>query len=344
MRASIITCQGTPVASNIRLVDDWPDPTPGPNEAVIRTEASALNHLDLWVGAGLPGLDLEYPRIGGSDGAGVVEAVGKEVDASWVGKRVVLNAAIMQPDPILPGRSPASSDICMIGEHLPGTHAGRFLAPVSNLLDIGKCDPGEAAAFALTHLTAWRMMVTRAGLRPGAWVLITGIGGGVALAALNIARHFGCPTIVTSRHEWKLERAKELGADIGILDTGEDWTRDVRAQTGKRGVDICVDSIGKAVHLSCLKSLARGGTYVSCGCTTGSDATSDLTRLFWNQLNILGSTMGDMDEFREVVALFRSGTLRPVVDRVYESTEAGDAYARLESGEQFGKIVIRWPG
>jgi NADPH:quinone reductase-like Zn-dependent oxidoreductase len=342
MNAITITRQGSPVAPNVAVVSDWPDSRPEGHQVLIRTEASALNHLDLWVGRGLPGIDLEYPRISGSDGCGVVEAVGSDVDESWIGKRVILNAAIPQCPMPGPDHMPALPEILMIGEHTHGTMAERFLAPVTNVLEVGDADPVEAAAFGLTHLTAWRMMWTRGRLQPGQWVLITGIGGGVALAALSIARHLGCHTIVTSRHQQKLDRAAELGADYGVLDTGEDWSREVRKLTGKRGVDLCVESIGKAVHLSCIKSLARGGTLVSCGCTTGPDAVTDFARIFWNQLSIIGSTMGDMNEFREVTALFKSGSLKPVIDSVHQASDAQAAYARIESGEQFGKVVVKW--
>lgn len=342
MLAVTIARTGTPVASNVEVVPDWPDPEPGPGEVLVRTEAAALNHLDLWVGRGMPGLDLSYPRITGSDGCGEVAAVGAGVEASWLGARVIVNAAVPQADPILPGVAPAPPEIRMIGEHDPGTLAGSFIAPVENVLEIGDVDAADAAAFGLTHLTAWRMLVTRGRLRPGQTVLITGIGGGVALAALNIARHFGCRTIVTSRHRFKLERALDRGADHAVLDTGEDWSRQVRQLTARRGADLCADSTGKATHLACLKSLARGGTYVTCGCTTGPDAVTDLARAFWNQLTIAGSTMGGMDEFAEVVSLLRTGAMKPVIDSVHEASDAAAAYARLESGDHFGKVVVRF--
>jgi NADPH:quinone reductase-like Zn-dependent oxidoreductase len=173
-------------------------------------------------------------------------------------------------------------------------------------------------------------------------VLITGIGGGVALAALAIARHFGCETIVTSRHQWKLDRAKSLGADLCVLDQGQDWSKDVRGWTGKRGVDMAVDSTGKATHLNCIKSLARGGAYVTPGNTSGPDATTDLARIFWNQLRVLGSTMGSNEEFREVVSLFRAGKVSLPVDQAFAAEEGAKAFAKLEAADQFGKIVIRW--
>lgn len=342
MRAIEVLRQGTPVAPNVRFTGGRTECTPAPGELRVRTEASALNHLDLWVGRGLPGIEVNWPAVGGSDGVGIVDAVGAGVDASWVGQRVVLNAAVMRREPALPGRAPAGEDIWMIGEHGPGTHAEHFVAPAANVLAIGDADPVQAAAFGLTHLTAWRMLVTRARLQAGMTVLIPGIGGGVALAALAIARHFGCTTVVTSRHASKLERARALGADHAVLDTGADWSREVRKATGGRGVDIVAESVGKAVHPACIKSMARGGVLVTCGCTTGADPATDLARIFWNQLSIVGSTMGTMDEFRAVVALFRSGALRPVVDDVAAPADAAAAYARLEAGEQFGKIVFRW--
>ncbi|MCE2881659.1 MAG: zinc-binding dehydrogenase [Planctomycetaceae bacterium] len=342
MRALTIEKQGSPVLPNVRLFADFPEPTAGAGEVVVRTEAAALNHLDLWVGRGLPGIDIRYPAISGSDGAGVVESVGAGVDPSWIGRRVLLNAAVPKPDKLVPGMRPTPCDIHMIGEHGPGCLAEKFTAPVANVLDLGDSDPVEAAAFGLTHLTAWRMMVTQARLEAGMVVLITGIGGGVALAALAIARHFGCETIVTSRHSWKLERAKALGATHGVLDAGSDWSREVRQLTGRRGVDLCVDSVGKAVHGSCIKSLARGGTFATCGATTGPDATTDLTRIFWNQLRLVGSTMGDMHEFRQVVSLFKSGAIRPQIDRVFAPSEGVQAFERLEAGEQFGKLVVDW--
>jgi NADPH:quinone reductase-like Zn-dependent oxidoreductase len=342
MRAIEVTRQGTPVAPNVRYSSERPDVAPGAGQLRVRTEASALNHLDLWVGRGLPGIEVKWPTIGGSDGVGIVDMVGAGVDPAWMGQRVILNAAVMRAETPRPGVAPSGEDIWMIGEHEPGTHAEHFVAPATNVLAIGNADPVHAAAFGLTHLTAWRMLVTRARLQAGMTVLIPGIGGGVALAALGIARHFGCTTVVTSRHAAKLERAKALGADHCVLDAGADWSREVRKATGGRGVDIVAESVGKAVHMACIKSMARGGTLVTCGCTTGPDGTTDLARIFWNQLSIVGSTMGTMDEFRSVVALMRSGALQATVDEVVAPADAQAAYARLEAGEQFGKIVFRW--
>lgn len=342
MRAIIIERKGSPVAPNVKLVHDIPQPTLGGSDVLVRTEASALNHLDLWVGSGLPGIDTVYPFISGSDGVGTITAVGAEVDKSWLGVRVLLNAAVEVTPRPLPGLAAPATEIEMIGEHRQGCHAEYFRAPVGNVIAVGNCDPIQAAAFGLTHLTAWRMLITRARMAPGQTVLIPGIGGGVALAALAIARHFACKTIVTSRHQWKLDRASKLGAEHAILDDGGDFSRLVRAATQKRGVDIVADSVGKAVHQSCLKSLARGGTFVTCGCTTGADATTDLARIFWGQLSVLGATMGGMGELSACASLFLRGFLPPVLDSVHKPADASEAWSRLESGNHFGKIVVDW--
>ncbi len=346
MRAIVITAQGPDVPANLRLITDAPEPMPPPpGHAQVKTLASALNHLDLWVGKGVPGLKLTYPRVSGSDACGQVVRVGEGVDPAWVGRRVILDAAVVVPEPRRPddGPAPHVPDFELLGEHHDGTHRECFNAPVANLQPIAPdAPPADAAAFGLVHLTAYSMMIGKGDLRAGQWVLITGIGGGVAGAALGIARWRGARTIVTSRAQAKLDAARALGADHGVLDTGEDWSKEVRRITGGRGVDMAVDSSGKATHLRCIKSLSRGGTYVTPGCTSGPDATTDLARIFWNQLRIIGSTMGTPDEFAQVAALYRAGALRPVVDRVFAPGEAQAAWSRLAAGEQMGKIVIDW--
>lgn len=347
MRAIIVERQGSPVAPNVRLVSDWPEPSaPGPGQAVVRTLATALNQMDLWVGRGVPGLSLTYPRVSGCDACGEVVAVGEGADKAWLGRQVIVNAALRTPDrwnPDNPGAATLAPAYELIGEHHNGMLAENFTVPVANLVAVRPdADPRDAAAFGLCFLTAWSMMVTKGGLRHGSLVLVTGIGGGVATSALAIARAFGCRVAVTSRSEAKVGMAKKLGAAFGVVDRGQDWSKEVRAWTNKRGVDFAVDSSGKATHLNCIRSLARGGTYLTPGCTSGPDAVTDLARVFWNQLRILGSTMGTTDELREVTALFNDGRLAPVVDRVFKAEQARAAYERLESAEQFGKVVIEW--
>jgi len=347
MRALVVSKQGNPVTPNITFRTDWPEPAaPAPGQVLIQTQASAFNHMDLWVGMGIPGIDMTYPRVSGCDACGLVIAVGAGVDSSWLNQRVIVNAAVRVPAAVKASDPPGSSLAPiyeLIGEHHSGMFVAKFLAPAENLAVVGPdVDATDAAAFGLCGLTAYSMMMSKGDLRPGLSVLVTGIGGGVATAALSIAKHMGCPVVVTSRHQWKLDRAKELGADFGVLDKGQDWSKEVRGWSGKRGVDMAVDSSGKATHLNSIKSLARGGTYVTPGNTSGADATTDLSRIFWNQLRILGSTMGSNDEFREVAALFRAGKVKLPVDQVFAAEEGVKAYARIEAGEQFGKIVLRW--
>ena len=342
MKAIAVTQSGSPVTPNVVILDDISRPEPGEGELRVRTEASGLNHLDLWIGMGIPGIERPYPRITGSDGVGIVDAVGAGVDSEWIGKRIMLNAAIAQEQDGKPHIRPAGEDFTLVGEHGTGCLAEYFVAPATQVLDIGNADPLEAAAFGLVHLTAWRMLVTKARIEPGMTVLVPGIGGGVALASMGIALHHACNVIVTSRSQAKLDSAQALGAHHGILDSGQDFSKEVRAITDGRGCDICAESVGKAIHKSCIKSLARGGVLVTCGSTSGPNPETDLTRIFWNQLSIMGSTMGNMDEFRSVVALFKNGSLGAVIDSVHLSTVPKDAYRRLEESSQFGKVVIDW--
>lgn len=340
IKAAIIRAAGQPIKPNIGLIDDWPAPRLGPGQARVRTLASALNHLDLFIAWGAR----QVPWVCGSDACGEVLEVGEGVDEAWLGKRVILNARILEQSAHLPGvRPPEFGQAKFIGLDLPGTHAEQFVAPIENLLEIGSdVDPIEAAAFPLTYLTAWRMLTSRAGISPEQTVLLTGIGGGVAQASLDICRHIGCATIVTSRRENKLKRAGERGADHTIQDQGQDWSQQVMEITNQRGADVCADSVAKAVHERCMKSLATGGTYVTCGSTTGSDITTDNNLIFLRQISYLGSSMGSMAELREVTTLFRRGFLQPEIDSVFEAEQIGDAFARLESSEQLGKVVIRW--
>lgn len=347
MKAAVIQRAGKPgeIAPCWASIEDWPDlEAPPRGHVAVRTEASALNHMDIWVTMGVPGLDLTYPRVSGCDGCGTVLAVGEGVDETWIGRRVIFNAAVAQPRRPMPTDPPASTlapEYELIGEHHPGAHRERFIAPAANVQDIGDADAGEAAAFGLVALTAYSML-RKADVRPGQAALITGIGGGVATAALALCRWMGCRVAVTSRHKWKLDRAVELGADHVVLDEKQDWSKEIRQWTGGRGVDVCFDSVGKPIHAQCLASLAPGGCFVTCGNTAGPKAETHLARIFWNQLRVLGSTMGTNEEFAEVVSLFRAGLVAPVIDREFDWREASGAVQRLDAADQFGKVVLRW--
>ena len=339
MRAAVIESGGAPVGDHVRLVTDWPKPSPGRGEALVRTRAAALNHLDIWIAME----PARVPWISGADACGTVEAVGEGVDQAWIGRTIIVSAALPIVEPPRPGARPSRPpQINLLGSETQGTMAEWFTAPADNLIEVGDADPIAAAAFALTHLTAWRMIVSRARATPDQTALVTGIGGGVALAALGILKAIGCAAVVTSRQKEKLDRARALGADHGLIDEGQDWSKEARAFTSGRGVDLVIDSVGAPLHERCLRSLAHGGTLVTCGASAGAEAKTDLATIFWSQLSVLGSSMGNMDEMRAVTALFRSGALKPVVDSVHEPADAGKAYARLDSGRQFGKVVVRW--
>jgi NADPH:quinone reductase-like Zn-dependent oxidoreductase len=325
-------------------------PSPGPDEVRIAVRAAALNHVDLFVIRGLPGIAYEFPHILGADAAGVIDAVGAAVTAVRPGDRVLIN----------PGVSDYTCEFCragehslcvrygILGEHRSGTMAELVTIPAHNVLPIPDLDPPltwpEAAAFSLVTLTAWRMVVTRAQVKAGEWVLVWGIGGGVSLAAMRIAKQLGATVIATSSSDAKLERARELGADFTLNHQTLKIAREVRALTGKRGVDVVVEHVGEATWGESLRSLAKGGRVVTCGGTSGPQLVTDVRPLFWHQFTILGSTMGNAAEYREVVRQLGLGRLRPIVDAVYPLARAREAYERLERAEQVGKVTVEISG
>ncbi len=326
------------------MYGDLPDPVPGPGQVRIRVRAAALNHLDIFVLGGIPGIALALPHVMGSDGAGVVESAGPGVTRVSPGDEVVLNPGINcgTCEYCLKGEHSLCVTFHLVGEHIAGTFASFVVAHETNAYPKpAALSWEEAAAFPLTFLTAWRMLVTRGRARPGESILIVGIGGGVAVAALQVAKMLGLTVWVTSGSAEKLARAKSLGADFGIDHTAGDFSREVRRLTGKRGVDIVLDSVGKATWKKSIASLAKGGRLVTCGATTGPNPEEDIARIFWNQLSIHGSTMGTHGEFADMLRIFRDGRLRPVVDSVFPLSGAKEALARLEGKRQFGKIVLR---
>jgi NADPH:quinone reductase-like Zn-dependent oxidoreductase len=341
MRAVTIRAHGGPEQLH---VEDLPRPSVGgPRDVVVALRAAALNRLDVFVLRGLPGVKHSFPHILGSDGAGVVEAVGAEVRRVKPGDAVMLNPGLScgACDACLGGEQSLCRDYRLLGEHLPGTLAEAVAVPEANVHPIPEgCGFAEAAAFPLVHLTAWRMLTTRAAVRPGETVLIWGIGGGVALASLGIARLLGARVIVTSSSDEKLARARSLGADEVLNHASADVPQEIRSLTGKRGVDLVVDSVGAPTWEKSLRCLARGGRLVTCGGTGGPNVTMDVRRLFWHHYTIMGSTMGNSREFGQVARLFAEGRLRPVVDSVRPLDEARQAFERLARGQQFGKLVL----
>ena len=343
MRALTISAHGG--LEQLQWRDDVPTPElRAPTDVRVRVRAAALNHLDLFMIGGLPGITITPPWTVASDAAGVVESVGDAVRTVRVGDLVIVN----------PGMSDRSCEYCLageqslcvrygiLGEHLPGTAAEYLVVPEANVRAVPPDTPVEhAAAYTLATLTAWRMVVTRAAVQPGERVLIWGIGGGVALAAMQIAKQRGAHVTVTSGSDEKLEWASGLGADAVLNHRTTDVGKAVRAATNKRGTDVVVDSVGQATWKQSLGALGKRGRLVTCGATSGPLVETDVRRLFWNQWNILGSTMGNDEEFDSVADELRAGRLTPPVDSVFSLEEGRRAFERMESGEQFGKIVLR---
>jgi zinc-binding alcohol dehydrogenase/oxidoreductase len=302
--------------------EDVPDPEPRDDEVLIELRAASLNHLDVWIRKGLP--SVPKPRILGADGAGVI---------AGTDERVVINPGILD----------AAGRTHIVGETMDGTHAELIAIPRDYVHPIPEgLSFEEAAAFPLVFVTAYRMLVTRARVQPGEWVLVWGIGGGVATAALAIAKALGARAIVTSSSDAKLARAQELGADaVANHETG-DVVATVKEVTGG-GAHVVVDDVGEATWRRTLDAARPDGRIVVCGATTGPNPPAALHRVWWKQLTILGSTMGTPDDFRGVYDLVGSGRARPVVDEVFPLAEAAAAHERLEAGEQLGKIVLRIP-
>jgi NADPH:quinone reductase-like Zn-dependent oxidoreductase len=344
MRACVLTATGGIDKLDVRYVPDAPVPQAG--EVRVGIRAAALNHLDLFVAEGMPGAGDRFPHVVGADGAGIVESVGPDVTSVHPGDRVMIN----------PGISDYACEFCragehslcvnyrLLGEHLPGTLAELVTVPVHNVAPIPALVPplswAEAAAFSLVTLTAWRMLVTRARVKAGELVLVWGIGGGVSLAALRIAKLYGARVIVTSSSDAKLAAAKGLGADVTVNHRTQRVSQEIRALTNKRGVDVVVENVGAATWDESLRSLCRGGRLVTCGATSGPQVGLDLRKMFWHHWTLLGSTMGNAAEYAEVVRRLGQGELRPIIDKVYPLAKAREAFERLAKAEQLGKVVI----
>jgi NADPH:quinone reductase-like Zn-dependent oxidoreductase len=315
---------------DVLRVEEVPDPVAGPGEVLVRLRAASLNHLDVWVRRGLP--SVPKPRILGADGAGVVEALGDGVDGLAPGQRVVLNPGLEHGD-----------TITVVGEHRDGTHAELIAIDAAQVFPLDDALSFEvAAAFPLVYETAYRMLVTRAAVREGEWALIWGIGGGVATAAFELCRALGVRTVVTSGSAEKLATAREWGADIAVDHAEGDVVAAVREATGK-GVDVVVETVGEATWARSLAAVRPFGRVVVCGATSVPNPPAQLHRFWWKQLTVLGSTMGTREDFLGAYDVVRSGRARVHVDRVFPLAEIAAAHARLEAGEQLGKIVLAIP-
>jgi zinc-binding alcohol dehydrogenase/oxidoreductase len=320
MRAVRIHEDGGP---EVLAYEEAPDPEPGDGEVLVELRAASLNHLDVFVRRGLP--SVPKPRILGADGAGI------RVDT---GERVVINPGLEHPD----GR------ISVVGEHRDGTHAELVAVPEESVYPLpDEISFEEGAAFPLVFETAYRMLVTRARLREGEWVLVWGVGGGVATAALSIATALGARVLATSSSDEKLARATELGADAVVNHATGDVRAAAKEATGGTGIDIVVEHVGEATWATSLAVAGQGGRIAVCGATTGPNPPANLHRIWWKQLSVYGSTMGGREDFEGAYELVKSRRARPVIDRVFPLSEIRAAHERLEAGEQMGKIVLSIP-
>lgn len=340
MKAMVMEKHGGP---EVLQYVDYPEPAFGPNEVVVRIRACALNHLDLWVRRGLPGVNIPLPHIPGSDVAGEIAEIGVDVRTVKVGQKVVLAPGVTcgRCAACVAGTDNRCREFTNLGYRVDGGCAQFVKCPEVNCLPYPEnLSWTEAAAVPLVFLTAWHMLVNRAELRPGEDVLVLAAGSGVGIAAIQIAKFFGARVIATAGSEEKLKKASLLGADELINHSTMEIDKELRRITGNRGVDVVVEHVGTATWDQSVRSLALAGRLVTCGATTGYDAKIDLRFLFSRQLSLLGSYMGTKSELRTVMKLVEQGRLKPVVDRVFPLQECAAAHGYLEESKQFGKVVL----
>lgn len=328
---------------DVLTYDEFDDPEPGRDEVLVDIKAGSLNHLDIWTRKGLPGIDLDMPHIPGSDGAGVVEAVGDDVTRFEEGDHVAVSAGVAcgQCEFCRDGDESLCVRFHIIGEHVRGVHAEQAAVPADNLVPVPDHVDWEIAGSAsLVFQTAWRMLIDRADIEPGEKVLVLGASGGVGHAAVQVADYAGAEVFATASTDEKLEYAGECGADHVINYEEDDFAEEIKELTGKRGVDVVVDHIGEATYQDSLKSLAKGGRVVTCGATTGPNPGAGLNRIFWNQLSVIGSTMATPGQVDDVLELVWDGTFQPRIRETLPMSEADRAHEMIENREGFGKVVV----
>jgi NADPH:quinone reductase-like Zn-dependent oxidoreductase len=341
MKAAVIHENGE---LDVVRMEDIPEPKPGRGEVALRVTCAGLNHLDIWVRKGRPGAKLSGTHVLGSDAAGVVDELGDGAEGVTVGDEVILNPAWScgRCEFCARGQQSECPSFGIVGLSRAGTFAERVVVPARNLWPKpAHLSWEQAGVLSLASVTAWRMLMTRAQVKPGESVLIHGIGGGAALCTLQFAKLTGAEVIVTSSSDGKLTRARELGADHAINYRNQNVVECVREITAGRGVDIAVDSVGAATWPLDFSCVRRGGRIVTCGITTGPKAETNLQALYWNQLTILGSTMGSDEDFRQMLRAVTVNRLEPVIDEVFTLDQVRQAMAKMEAGGQFGKIALR---
>ena len=329
---------------DVLALRDVPEPKIGPDDVLVRVKACALNHLDIFVREGIPALKTPLPFWTGCDIAGDVVDVGAAVKDVKTGTRVAVNPNLTcgRCEFCMQGEDSLCVRYGILGEHKPGGMAEMVAVRADNVLPLpSHVSYTDAASFVLTNMTAWRMVVTQAQVKPGQDVLIIGVGGGVSSTAVQIAKLCGARVLVTSSSDAKLDKAKGLGADVGInYSKDADWTKAVSEHTGKRGVDVVIENVGAATWKQSIRVLKGGGRLVTCGATTGPIGETLIPLVFWKQLHIIGSTMANRKEFHDVMALFFVGRLKAIVDEIVPLADGAAAQQRLADGKQFGKIVL----
>ena len=323
------------------------EPRPGPSEVRVSVRAASFNRLDRFTLAGIPGVTVELPHVLGSDGAGTVDQVGDGVDDLRPGTSVLLNPGLWDGtcDACRAGNEALCREYRILGEHTQGSAASSVVVPRRNVHPLpGGWSFAQGAAAPLVFLTSWRALVTVGGVRPGERVAVIGAGGGVATAAVQVAKLSGAEVVVVSRSRSKEERARKLGADgFLVTDATHPLDRLLWEWSGKRGIDLVFDSVGGPTLAHSLRSVARGGRVVVIGATAGPKVELDVRTLFWRQASIRGSTMAGRQEFEAVLGHLARGELHPVVDSTYRFEEAPAAFARLDAPELFGKVVLLGP-
>ena len=340
MKALAFDAFGGPETLRLREV---PDPTAGPGEVLVRVRACALNHLDIFVREGIPALKTPLPFWTGCDIAGDVAALGPGVTGLKVGDRVGVNPSLTcgRCEFCIQGEDSLCVRYGLVGEHVPGGLAELVAVRAENALPLpAHVSYESAASFILTNMTAWRMVVTQARVRPGEDVLILGVGGGVASTAVQIAKLCGARVLATSSSDAKLERARQLGADVLINYATANWETAVSETTARRGVDVVVETVGAQTWKQSLRSLRKGGRLVTCGATSGPVGETLIPLVFWKQVHIIGSTMANRKEFHDVMGQFFGGRLKAIIDEVVPLKDGAAAQQRLAEGKQFGKIVL----
>ena len=340
MKAAVFSEFGGP---EVLKIQDVPVPEPGPGQVRIKVAASSMNHLDLWIRRGLP-IQTPMPHIGGSDIAGTVDALGPGVVGTPLGARVVVDPSLDYDWYDGQDQGPAFErrPLRLLGEHTQGGFAEYAVVPAANLLEIPeRFAMADAAAAGLVFVTAWHGLVTRAALRPGERVLITGASGGVSTAAIQIAKLTGAKVYAVTSGAANVERVQALGADVVYDRTRvEDFSREIWRDTDKKGVHVALDSVGEQVWPQCLKALGPRGRLVTYGATTGARGSTEIRVVFWKQLSILGSTMGTPADFRQVMRLIFQKRLKPVIHEILPLSAARRAHEMLEGGDVFGKLVL----